>query len=320
MTQSSSNHHPRSVVDAMRDQIHMTQMPARRRGLLRQSSAIASGLPVAFAVAVAVLVVAVALIAVRHGRTPSSPSAAPASVPNVQTSRQELIRLLGVLRRPQTKADLDARLLSGASVPPAFKRVAGAQWGYPKLDRSLVRVVNVPTWHAKIAIDPATYRPSPASAQRSESVDLSMWIGSAPTAPPASYTGTGLRPYNAATVRAHGLALSDPTRGKTIILVPDGVASVTLQPIRLTPPQIAPGVQQPPVVQPGEFASVTAAVHDNVAPFELKLTVTDRHARSRMTYFFVAVARATWFDSNDHVIRQTTTTGLDLPVTFQGRR
>jgi hypothetical protein len=135
-------------------------------------------------------------------------------------------------------------------------------------------VVNVPAWHAKIAIDPATYKPSAASAHRSEGVDLLMWIGSTPTAP-ASYTGTGLRPYSAATVRAHGLAQSDPTRGKTISLVPDGVASVTLQPIRLTPPQIAPGVQQPPAVQAGDFASVTAAVHDNVAPFELELTVTE---------------------------------------------
>lgn len=318
MNQSSSNHDARSVVVAMRDQIHMTPMPARRQGLLRRGSAIASGLTVAFAVSVTVLVVAVALIAVRHARTPSPSSPAPTSVPSVQTSRRELIRLLGVLRRPQTKADLDARLLSDASASPAFKRLAGA-WGYPKLDRSLVRVVNVPAWHAKIAIDPATYQPSRASAQRSEGVDLSMWIGSAPTAPPASYTGTGLRPYSAATVRVHGLTLSDPTRGKTIILVPDGVASVTLQPTRLTPPQIAPGHQQPPAVQAGDFASVTAAVHDNVAPFELKLTVTDRHARPR-TYFFVAVARATWFDSKGHVIRQTTTTDLDLPVTVQGRR
>jgi hypothetical protein len=316
MTQSSSNHHARSVLDTMRDQIHMTEMPTRRQGLLRQGSAIASGLPVAFAVAVVVLVVAVALISFRHSGTRSPSSAVPTSV---RTSRQELTRLLGVLRRPQTKADLDARLLTGASLRPAFNRLAGA-WRYPTLDRSLVRVVNVPAWHAKIAIDPATYQPSRSSAQRAEGVDLSMWIGSAPTAPPASYTGSGLRPYTAATVRDHGLALSDATRGKTIILVPDGVASVTLQPIRLTPPRIASGFQQPPAVQPGEFASVTAAVHDNVAPFELKLSVIDRHARSLMTYFFVAVARATWFDSKGHVIRQTTTTDLDLPVTVQGRR
>jgi hypothetical protein len=317
MTQSSSNQGARSVVDAMRDQIQMTQMPARRRGWLGQGSAVASGLPVVLAVAVAVLVVAVAVISFRHGRVQPQSSVVPTSV---QTSRQELIRLLEVLRRPQTKADLDPRLLSDASPSRALERVAAAPWGYPKLDRSLVRVVNVPAWHAKIAIDPATYQPSPASPQRSEGVDLSMWIGSAPTAPPASYTATGLRPYSAATVRTHGIALSDPTRAKAIVLVPDGVASITLQPIRLTPPRIAPGFQKPPAVRPSDFASVTAAVHNNVAPFELKIpTITDRHARTKMTYLFVAVARATWFDGKGRVIRQTTNE-LDLPVAVQGRR
>jgi hypothetical protein len=318
MTQSTSDHRGRSVVDEMRDQIRVTPMPARRQGLVRPGSAIASALPIAVTVAVVVLVVAVALIGFRHGRAQSPSSTTPSS--GVQAARQDLTRVLGVLRRPQTRADLDPRLLSGASVPRAFDRAAGAIWGHPELDRSLVRVVDIPGWHAKVAIDPATYRPSTASAQRSEGVDLSMWIGDARTAPPASYVGTGSKPVSARTVREHGVALSDPTRAKAVILVPDGVASLTVQPIRLTPPHIAPGYQQPPAVRPSDFASMTAGVHDNVAPFELKIPIiTDPNARSRMTFFFVAEVRATWFDSRGRVIRQTTNE-LDLPVAVRGTR
>jgi hypothetical protein len=315
MTQSTSDHRGRSVVDEMRDQIRVTQMPARRQGLVRPGSAIASALPIALTVAVAVFVVAVALIGFRHGGA-QSPSSTPST--GVQAAREDLTRVLGVLRRSQTKADLDPRLLSGASLPRGFDRVAGGIWGHPKLDRSLVRIVDIPGWHARVAIDPATYRPSASSAQRSEGVDLSMWIGDARTAPPASYVGTGLEPSGAATVREHGVALSDPTRAKAVILVPDGVASVSVQPIRLTPPHIAPGYQQPPPVRPSDFASMTAGVHDNVAAFELKVpTITDPNARSRTTFFFVAEVRTTWFDNRGRVIRQTTNE-LDLAVAVRG--
>lgn len=309
MTQPSSKGRAGSVIDAMRDQIHTTRMPARRRVIVGTSASLASTLPVLVAVAVAVLVAAAALIAFRQGGTPSPMYAAPTTATSVQTSRQELIRLLGVLRRPQTRADLD----------PQVPYVGlGRTWGYPELDLGLARVVPIPAWHARIVIDPATYQPSLTSAQRSEGVDLAMEIGNAPNGPP-TFDISGPRPYSAATVLARGLALSDPPSGKTIVVVPDGVARVTLQPIRLTPPQIRPGVPHPPAVQPGDFASVTAAVHDNVAPFELTVTVVDPHAHSG-TFVFVAVARATWFDGKGHVIRETTTTDLELPVNVRARR
>ncbi|HLJ67344.1 MAG TPA: hypothetical protein VKX16_08290 [Chloroflexota bacterium] len=80
-------------------------------------------------------------------------------------------------------------------------------------------------------------------------------------------------------------------------------------------------VQSPRVaVHPGDFGTASALVHDNVAPFELRIpTVTARDVLSTMTAGFGAVARATWFDASGHVIR-VTTTSFDLFVTVQRRR
>jgi hypothetical protein len=272
-------------------------------GFRRRLATTATTLPILLAVAVTVIVAAFALTLFHHGR--QSPPATPAS--STQATRQQLIQMLGILRRPQTKADLN----------PKFNPFAGplAQQGYPKLDRALVRVVTIPAWHAKVGVEPATWQPSRSSPQRSEGVDLELWIGNKPTIPPSSHIGTGPRPTSVETVRAHGLALAGNVRGKDlmdgVLLVPDGVARITLRPIRV--------IKAPVRVDPSRFGTATATVHDNIAEFQLTIpTVAGRNFVSSMLGTS-AVVQATWFDAGGNVIKHTTT-NLDVFIRFRGLR
>jgi hypothetical protein len=293
----------------------------RRSGLRRRTVAVATALPVLLAVAVTVTVVVLALALFhpgRHIRASSVPASAPAT-------RQQLVQMLGVLRRPQTKSDLDPKLTPsivrlelsarGSRRPqPGLKRVL-AQWGYPMLDRSLVRVVRIPDWHAKVGIEPTTSRRSRSSAQRSEGVDLELWIGSQPTIPPSIDEETGAPLGSVVTVRDHGLGLTAGVRRRNlldgVVLVPDGVARVTLHVIRV--------LASPVRVNPSEFGTATAAVHDNIAAFQLSLpTVTSREVISGW-FDTSAVAQATWFDAGGGVIKHTTT-NFPVEVKIEGPR
>ena len=247
-------------------------------------------------------IAAVALIAFRQ-----SPSA---TVPtSVRTSRQELVRLLRVLRRPQIKTDLDPRLLS-LYVPPRLQHLSPqlrrflAPWGNPKLDRPLVRMVNIPAWHAKLAIEPTTYQPSPSSPQRSEGLTLALWIGRAPTIPPSSESATG--PTSVAALRAHGLAVFTHAPNGTnsgVVVVRDGVARVALGPFRL--PRL------PVAVHPAAFKNASSAVHNNVAAFELNVPTIAIQRAVVGLFIFGATAQATWFSPSGTIIAHTTT-NLDL--------
>lgn len=137
---------------------------------------------------------------------------------------------------------------------------------------------------------------------RSEGVDLELWIGSRPTIPPSSNVGTGPRPTGLGTIRAHGLALTDNARGNArmdgVILVPDGVARITLHPTRLN--------DDPVNIDPSQFGTATATVHDNVAAFQLPIptATTSRSAVSGLLGAS-AVAQTTWLDASGHVIKHT---------------
>jgi hypothetical protein len=275
---------------------------ARRRPL----RAIGASLPIVLSVGVAIVIAAGALIAIRHGNS-SHPAARDRPV---ASSRQELVQALGVLRTRQTKSDLDPVF------GPGFFRLTsllGKRWGYPKLDRALVRVVHLPAWQAKAAFEPATFQPSPSSSRRVEGLELNLWIGSARTIPPSSDTGTGPQPASVDTVLAHGLAITDGNPGKKlvdcVVAVPDGVARITLTPIRLT--------HSPVSVNPSRFGTATATVRDNIAAFQLPIpTVANRHALTG-EFGVPAVAQAVWFDASGNVVKRTTTT-LDLFITVSG--
>jgi hypothetical protein len=267
-------------------------------------------LPIVLAIAVTVIVAGVALTQL-HGGRQSPPAASPTSGAG---PRQQLIDMLGILRRPQTKADLDSQLLPGvlqlsAIATQRHRHQPGglehrlAQLGNLKLDRPLMRVVAIPAWHAKVGIEPETWQPSPTSRLRSEGVDLELWIGSRPTIPPSSNSGTGPPPTSVEAFRTHGLALADKPNGHDrlygAVLVPDGVARITLHPIRLN--------RVPVNIDPRQFGTATATVHDNIASFQLPIPTATSPRSLSGELATSAVAQATWLAANGTVIRRTTT-------------
>jgi hypothetical protein len=78
------------------------------------------------------------------------------------------------------------------------------------------------------------------------------------------------------------------------VVVPDGVATVTLQPVRLISP--------PAPVDPRRFGTSTASVHDNIAAYRFTVPyVHDPHQKS-LVYAVTVLARATWRDRHGTVI------------------
>jgi hypothetical protein len=314
-----------TVLPTVRDQLLRTAerrasgqssgRPSRLRGLSAARWLPAGHLLAAALVAVSIVIGAAAIVVIGARR---SVPISPAAVGSVRASRQQLIRLLGVLRRPQTSADLDPTFVPGffaiaQSVNPFIRPPGGlerrmAQLGNPELDRSLVRVITIPGWNAKVALTPATWQPSRASDQRSEGLDLELQVGA------SGLTGTGPRPTSVADVQAHGLAISNavPVNGSAegVIVVPDGVAKVTLTPIRLISP--------PAALDPLLIGTTTTTVHENVAPFKFSIPAAINRRMWSNVYGVPAVAKAIWFDANGNVIRQTTT-HLDLFVNVLGK-
>jgi hypothetical protein len=253
-------------------------------------------------IAVPVLIAAAALLLLgaRHGPPPAHASA------GVQAERAQLIDNFGLLRRAQTPADRDSRLelpirLGVAArlrqhPTPSVERFARR---FPKLDRGLVRVVTVPRFGAKVALEPMTWQPSPSSPSRSEGVYLVLWIGSATTIPPSSEDGTG--PTSVRTLLAHGVALSDTTANDHVIdgvmVVPDKVAKVVIRPVRVVGPPVN--------VAPSEFGTATATVHDNVAAYLLRLPTVSRPRAVTGLFGTELVAQATWLGANGKVIKRT---------------
>ena len=327
--QAAKQRLPADSADGTRDHPGRPKLlsTGRGAGFRRRLAATASALPMLLAIAVTVIIAAVALTLSHHGRA-SRPGTTASSV---LAARLQLIEMLGVLRRPQTKADLDPELdlLRLATLPEQFTRrhqrpPAGlerhlAQLGYPQLDRALMRVVKLPAWHAKVGIEPATWEPSRSSRQRSEGLDLELWMGSKPTIPPSSDIGTGPRPTSVDAFRAHGLALADAAPGKKlldgILLVPDGVARITLRPIRV--------IRAPVRVDAGRFGTATATVHGNVAAFQLAIPTVIPKAAGGDTvsgmFGTSAVVQATWLDASGNVIKHTTT-NLDVLIKVAGNR
>lgn len=276
--------------------------------LRRRLEATSATLPVILAVLVAVAVAAIALTTFRD----HEPTRSPAVSSMAHSSPDQLVQSLAILRTAQTKADLD----------PRFERLwrfetlgRHAALGYPKLDRGLMRVVKVASWHAAVAFEPVTWQPSPSSPHRSDGLIIAMWIGAAPTIPPSSEVDNGPKPASVATLRSHGLALFSPAASngtdRGVIVVPDGVAKVTLGAIRL--------LRRPPGISATVFAheTATSAVHDNLAVLDVACpTVTIRRGLSSL-FVAPAVARTTWFDASGNAIKQITTT-VDLPVRVRG--
>jgi hypothetical protein len=279
---------------------------------------------VLLSVAVAIAIAVIALAAFKHGPRAASPAAPGSGIAAGTSPRQELIQTIGALRTPQRKADLNCELQIGVlnacsrhsdHVDVGPPQILG-RWGYPALDRPLLRVVAIPAWRGKVLIAPTTYRPSAGSRRRTEGINLVIQLGGT-----VGMTGTGPRPTSVATFLGHGLTVftngpNDTNRGA--LLVPDGVATITLGSFRLTPHSAPSGATQTALAAATSALHATATVNDNIAAVQLSIPVVTIPKAVSGLFGMAATARATWFNSSGQTIKRTTT-DVELLVRIRGR-
>jgi hypothetical protein len=297
-----------------------SRQPATKRRIPFPSvgGVIAAGL-----VLVALVVAVVAITTLGHRpRTavvPSSP---------VASSRHELLQTLGVLRRPQTRTDRSATRPGGAGgeLPGLFRITALGPASRPqcprgssalpctvRLDAPLVRAVSVGDGY-RAAVFPTEIERSSPEAQRGEGVVIAL------RGPVAffSFIASPI-PTSVQALRSHGLLLSDYVAGgvdRGVMLVPDGVAQITLDHFRLVAPHAALLSQIP---------STTSTVTDNFALLRITgLTEQNLHLDPHtlgpyydgasgqgcrttfVVYSLPATARMTWFSRRHTTIRRIT--------------
>jgi hypothetical protein len=198
-------------------------------------------IPGVVAVLVVIAVAAVALFGIHHG--PAGHSAATPAV----SGRQQLVGILGVLRRPQTPADLHspvitrflARRGSGVDVP-LIRRAATTPWG------QAVFVIPIKS----------------AASQRhsGERIDLEVGSGGGCCAPAAAITAG----YDMVTEGAGRSFAGGSTGTRLVLLVPDGVARVGFV-LPRQPSRNSPGS---PIYK--QALRVIVPVHGNVAAVQIK--------------------------------------------------
>jgi hypothetical protein len=227
------------------------------------------------AVAGASVVLAVGAVVLLGGHT-ARPSSSHGG-----SSRQQLIEILGVLRRPQTPADRNPTLLRelGRS-GPALALLGGTP------DIPLIRLAGVTPWGQKVFVVPLK-PPTAQSLARTlrrfphfpRSLAHLMLSHRAAGETVELSAGGGGGPVSAAQIEASGAALLEgapggapkrdpglqaPARG--FVLVPDGVAKVAV----LLPRQDIPG--DPAYAHP---LTVEIPIHDNVGWFEVNRYMDD---------------------------------------------
>ncbi|MGO9882626.1 MAG: hypothetical protein ACLPV4_06380 [Solirubrobacteraceae bacterium] len=198
-------------------------------------------------VALAVAAGALALLGGRSQPLKPSVSATP-------SSRAQLVGLLAVLRRPQTKADLS---LPGLDRP---RTVVQSPFGTP--DRSLVRLAAVAPWGANIYLVP--FKPPSGRALIHVRGFLRRYaarVESIGIVARGVHGGHGLTVWDVEHGMAHTNIPPPPGGGRLrlVAIVPDGVAHVAL------------GFAAGALIE-------TAAVHGNVAGFEVSPRPTGRLA------------------------------------------
>jgi len=290
---------------------NQTPSPGHRRRHARHVGRLIVAVGVLVPVLVVVATVALLGDSNRSVAPPPSPPGATAST----SVRQPLLQTLGVLRRPPDAASRRAisclksspkpgsaafracrtSAISSAFVP--FPVGFGASSGV-RLDASLIRVVPVPRSRDTIALVPATAPASPGSPRRAEGLDIFIAF-------PDGAASPGPTPTSVTELRTHGLAVSGtnatPTMRSVVgaVVVPDGVATVTLQPVRLISP--------PAPVDPRRFGTSTTSVHDNIAAYRFTVPYVHDPGQKSLVYAVNVLARETWRDRHGTAISQTTT-------------
>ncbi len=279
------------------------QPAATRRIPLPNVGGVMAAVSVVAALAVAVL--AIATLGHRHPATITGNSP-------VSSSRQELLRTLGVLRRPQTKTDLMATGPGGegGELPGIFRfsTIRGACRGRDRsllpctvrLDKPLVRDVRIGDGYSA-AIFPTKIERSTARAQRGEGVVIAL-------RGPGLYIITSMTPTSLQALRAHGLLLSAYVASgvdRGVMLVPDGVAQITLDHFRLLAPRSASLGQVPPT---------TSTVSDNVSLLQITgLTERNLHLNPHALGHYITQSIT---QTSGHRC-QTTFAVYSLPATAQ---
>ncbi len=219
----------------------------------------------AVVVAITLAVAGGALILLGDHNRQTAGTASTASIPG----RQELIQIVGVLRRPQTKADLPGWLGSGLTRGP----IAVLQ-GEP--DFALVRYATTTPWGEKLYLvprKPATTTQLASLARRfpadsrliahrrrsGETLSVMSRGGEAGAANAAGIAASGLIETEGA---GHSFA-GGSSETRIILVVPDGVAKVEF----VTPRQPQPGLPGAPVY--AHSLRVTVPVHNNVAAVQI---------------------------------------------------
>ncbi len=295
------------------------QPAPRRRIPLRNIG----GVTTAVSVLVALTIAVVAITTLGHRSRTTVPPSSP-----VASSRRELLQTLAVLRRPQTRTDRSAIRPGGdGGELPGIFRVTAVPIGTASrrlcprdssalpctltLDTPLVRAVNVGDGY-RAAIFPTRIERSSPEARQGEGVVIAL-------RGPEFYIITSTTPTSVPALRSHGLLLSDYAAtgvDRGVMLVPNGVAELTLDHFRLLAPHTARLGQIPPT---------TSTVKDNFALLQItglteKNLDLNPHALGRYfhegsghgcqttfaVYSLPATARMTWLSRGHTPIRRIT--------------
>jgi hypothetical protein len=223
---------------------------------------------VAASIVVVVLVVIMAL-----GVGASKPHTSPASG-GAGSSRAQLVRVLGVLSRPQT---------------PAARAFARTGWPQPprgpgshiRPDRPLIRLTTMTPWGAKVFVVPLTPPANPTLA-RSLGETVALWV-----------QGIGWSDYSRASDITAGNAWGPQTtvrrpggrlETRFFELVPNGVAKVVFYRLSALPRPGAPARIS---------GSVAATVHNNIAVFRMQVAAAGAFPID-----------AAWYAANGRLVRR----------------
>jgi hypothetical protein len=245
---------------------------ARRRAFPRKRRPSMGMLAVAASVAVTVAVVAGAF-ALLGGRKSAS---VPAS--HAIPGRQQLVNILGVLRRPQTQADRSI-------IPEVYRHLYSAD---KHVDTSLVRFATVTPWGERVYLVPSL----PFSGRALTRLGPAPPGGEGVVETLSAYDDGGFDLFgSAAEIAARGgLGARGSRQGpgasttRWIGLVPDGVAFVRLQVLGGRP------------ARPGE--NFTAAVSNNVWALQARMVY-------RGTFLIGAIA-VRWYTRGGGLIKRVT--------------
>jgi hypothetical protein len=262
-----------------------TRQGHRRRwpiGAGARSAAAGLALATMVAVTLAILVGAIILLGAHKRSTTAAPEPA---------GRQELINIIGTLRRPQTSADLTPAILRILKLGPS--PLGGAP------DLPLVRFATTTPWGERLYLVPMK---PPTAAQlegfargrhlparvfarapfAGETLSVMSSRGSGGAGDAASITaGAAIQSDGA----GHSFA-GGSTQTRFVLVVPDGVAKVEF----LAPRQPQPGV--PGAATYRHTLTATVAVHDNIAAVQLNRE------------FDGATPRMIWYSAAGQVVKR----------------